>query len=188
MDIEWGSQASHQFITNIGLITTTGPIGDNIMAAEWTHHVSYKPGHIAVSISKHNHATAHNIRQTKEFGVNIASLHQDIAASVAGGNTGKEIDKIASLKELGFSFYAGKKIKSLMVQDASLNVECKLVNEVDMGSHILFIGEALAVNIGTASPLAFQGGKYWQLTTPLQKPTETQREHIQAIVSKHRKK
>src|SRR3989344_1725210 len=109
MDLPWGDEKTVQFITNVGLITSTGPYGDNIMAAEWTHHVSYSPGLIAVCIGL-NKATLENIRATKEFGVSIAATDQNVIASVAGGSSGKNVDKIKALKELGFKFYRANKI------------------------------------------------------------------------------
>jgi len=71
MDLAWGDEKTRQFITNVGLVTSRGPFGDNIMACEWTHHVSYSPGLVAVCIgpSKATHA---NIKSSKEFG---SSLH-----------------------------------------------------------------------------------------------------------------
>ena len=64
----WGSDESKQFITNVGLITSNGKHGQNIMACEWTHHVSYSPGMIAICLGE-GKATGENIVETKEFGV-----------------------------------------------------------------------------------------------------------------------
>lgn len=188
MNIEWGSPAAHAFITNVGIITTTGPIGPNAMAAEWTHQISYSPGLIAVAISNHNHATAENIRATKEFGVNLASTEQNIASSISGSSTGKDVDKIAVLKELGFAFYTGKQITAPMLNEAALNVECKLVHEIKLGSHTLFVGEAVEVQVGAKEPLAFHAGKYWRLNTPIQKPSDAERTKMKAMVAAHVRK
>src|SRR3989338_173370 len=113
MDLPWGDERTVQFITNVGLITSKGHLGHNIMAAEWTHHISYQPGLIAVCI-RPTDTTYENIRKSKEFGVNITATDQPTLASVAGGSHGKEFDKIKALKELGFKFYDAKKIKTLM--------------------------------------------------------------------------
>ncbi len=185
MNIDWGSPAAHAFVTNVGIITSNGPIGPNAMAAEWAHQISYSPGLIAVAISNHNTATAENIRATKEFGVNLASVEQDIVSSISGKSSGKEVDKIAALKELGFAFYAGKKINVPMLEGAALNVECKLVNELKVGSHTLFIGEAMDVRIGTKEPLAFHAGKYWKLDTPIQKPSDAEKEKMSQVMEAH---
>ncbi|MBI2110294.1 hypothetical protein HYT51_00760, partial [Candidatus Woesearchaeota archaeon] len=47
VDLPWGDPRTIKFVTNVGLITSTGPHGDNVMSAEWTHQVSYSPGLIA---------------------------------------------------------------------------------------------------------------------------------------------
>src|SRR3989344_7067386 len=92
------------FITNVGLITSKGEEGDNIMAAEWTYQVSYNPGLMAVGIGK-GKTTLDNIRENGLFGISIASENQNVLTSVAGGSHGKDIDKIAALEELGYSFF-----------------------------------------------------------------------------------
>ena len=181
MDIPWGSKESRAFITNVGLITTLGESGQNIMACEWTHHVSYRPGYIAISVDKEN-LTNENIKKTKEFGVSIASVEQRILASVAGGYSGSEYNKIKALEKLGVKFYAGKKIKPLMVQDAVLNVECKVYKEVEFETHTLFIGEAVEVSLSDKVPLCFHQGKYWKLNETFSKPSDAEREEMKKIV------
>lgn len=159
MDLPWNDERSNKFITNVGLITTNGPYGVDVMACEWTHHVSYRPGLIAVCIGP-NKATHENIKQTKEFGVNLCSTDQSIMSSVAGGYTGSRYNKINALKELGFEFYEAKKIKVTMIKGAALNIECILSKEIPLGDHTTFIGEAIkASNNADKVPLAYHGGK-----------------------------
>jgi len=187
MDLPWGDDKTVQFITNVGLITSDGPVGQNIMSAEWTHHVSYSPGMIAVCLGLKK-ATLENIRATKQFGVNICALDQGTLASVAGGSTGREINKIEVLKELGFEFYKAKKIETLMVKGAALNAECKLVEEKLLGDHVMLVGEVVeASHDGSKEPLAYHKGKYWRLDTNVPKPADEEREKIGQIVEKHRK-
>src|SRR3989338_8808174 len=124
MDLPWGDERTTKFITNVGLITSYGQFGHNIMASEWTHHISYSPGLIAVCIG-HNKATQMNISKTKQFGVSLCAIDQATLASVAGNYTGKDYNKIEALKTLGFEFYKAKKIKTLMVKGAALNIDCK---------------------------------------------------------------
>ena len=64
MDLLWNDKRTRQFVTNVGLITTDGPLGRNIVAAEWTHHISYSPSLIAVNIRGHD-ATTENIRESE---------------------------------------------------------------------------------------------------------------------------
>ncbi len=91
------------------------------MACEWTHHLSYNPGLIAVSLGP-TKTTVGNIRHNKEFGINLCGLDQSILSSIAGGYSGNDYDKISALKELGFEFYNANHIKTLMVKGASLTL------------------------------------------------------------------
>ena len=187
MDLPWGDEKTVQFITNVGLITTKGSYGDNIMAAEWTHHVSYTPGLVAVCVGK-SKATLENIRTSKEFGVNISATDQNVLASVAGGSSGKNFDKIAALIELGFKFYKAKKIKTLMVEGAVLNLECKLYKEIELGDHVMFVGEVVDINLNKEKEsLAYHKLKYWKMSENIQKPPEQELARIKSIVEKHKK-
>lgn len=85
------------------------------MACEWTHHVSYSPGLIAVWLAP-SKTTHENIKRTKEFGVNLCSTDQSVMSSIAGGYIGSMYDKINALEELGFEFYKAKKIKVPMIK------------------------------------------------------------------------
>jgi flavin reductase (DIM6/NTAB) family NADH-FMN oxidoreductase RutF len=155
------------------------------MACEWTHHISYQPGLIAVSLG-HTKATVENIRTSKEFGVNLCASDQSILASVAGGYTGSMYDKVNALKEIGFEFYKAKKINSLMVKGAALNIECRLYKEITLGDHITFVGEVVeASNNPDKVPLAYHKGKYWAMDKNLVKPSMEERERIKKVVEKH---
>lgn len=186
MDLPWGSSTSNKFATTIGLITSKGPYRDNIMVCEWTHHLSYSPGLTAVSLGS-TKATVINIQTSKDFGVNLCSTSQSVLSGVSGGYSGRKYDKISALKELGFQFYRAKTIDTLMVKEASLNVECKLFNEIAFGDHIMLIGEVLDT---TSNPekqsLIYYNGRYWSLQYVV-KSTQEERERIQNILEKHSK-
>ena len=70
VELPWNDPRSNKFVTIIGLITSSGSSGPNIMACEWTHHLSYKPGLIAISLDP-TKTTAGNISQNQEYGINI---------------------------------------------------------------------------------------------------------------------
>lgn len=187
MDIPYGSDPLHAFITHVGLITSNGPWGPNVMAAEWTHQLSYKPGLIAVCISAHD-ATAENISATKEFGVNIASGRQHVFSSIAGNHTGKEVRKVEALKELGYEFREGKIIKAPMVVGAALQVECTLVSEHAFGDHVTFVGEALNVSYDAEEPpIAYHQGKYWHMGERAPKPPPEEQQRIEEVLAKHKR-
>ena len=157
------------------------------MACEWTHHVSYSPGLVAVCIGP-GKATHANIESSKEFGISIASTEQAGISSIAGGNTGSEVDKIKALEEFGYKFSQAKKINALIVDGAVLNLECKLFKEIPLGDHTMFVGEVVEASINRdKTPLALHGGKYGQVVHNVSKPSQGDRDKISAVISKYRK-
>ncbi len=183
MDLPWGDERTTKFVTNVGLITSDGPNGPNIMSAEWTHQISYSPGLIVVCVGQ-GKATNENIRATKEFGVNLAAADQNVIASVSGGSTGKKVDKIAALKELGFKFYKAKKIKTLMVEGAALHVECKAVQIIELGDHTMFVGEVLEATANQKEPLIYHKKNFWKFGENILMPPEKELERIKSVVEK----
>ncbi|MBI2580496.1 flavin reductase family protein [Candidatus Woesearchaeota archaeon] len=186
MDLPWGDEKTVKFVTNVGLITSDGPNGPNIQSAEWTHHISYSPGLIAVCLGR-DRTTRENILATKEFGVSLAATDQNIMASVAGGSHGKDVDKISALKELGFKFYRAKEIKALMVEGAVLNAECKVAKVIELGDHTMFVGEVLAATAGNKEPLVYHSLTFRKPGEVVQKPAEKELERIKKLTEKFRK-
>lgn len=187
MNIPNGSDIAHAFITNVGLVTTEGIFGNNIMACEWTFHVSYNPALISICVNP-RHATYQNLKNTKEFGLGIASTQQMAASSVAGRESGRHYDKIKILSELGFQFKQAKIIKTLMLMDTVVNFECIVLHEILLGDHTMFVGEVVEAEWNSAKkPLAYHQGKYWEMTTNLEKPTNEHREKIKIFFDKNKK-
>jgi flavin reductase (DIM6/NTAB) family NADH-FMN oxidoreductase RutF len=187
MDLSWNDRRTRQFLTNVGLITSDGPNGPNVMAAEWTHHISYSPSLIAVNIRSRD-TTAENIIDSKEFGANLAAEDQNILCSLAGRYSGKHLDKIAFFKEIGVVFYKANKIKALLIKGAAMNAECKLIRREEIGDHIMFVGEIIEITADeNIKPLVYHNGKYWKLGDNLPSPRQEILDGINQFASKYQK-
>lgn len=175
MDLKYGSPAREAFVTNVGLITSNGPHSHNVMPAEWTAQISYDPAHITVSIGPKK-ATAENILATSCFGMTIAVESQNVFSSMAGAFTGREYDKIAILRDMGFQFVPAKTIDVLMPVDGMLHVECEVVEHYEYPGRIMFVGKALSVEADPSkNPLIYHRGKYWSVGSQLEKPDDEQK-------------
>ena len=143
------------------MITSIGSLGRNVMAAEWTMQISYDPLLVAVFI--HDGAsTLKNIRETKEFGVNVASDQQTPLVNIAGGYSRTEIDKL-KIKNT-FKFLKSKHIKSPIIADCIVNAECKLVTTKKLGDHIMVVGKVVTMRHDeTKKPLVYHTGRYYQI-------------------------
>jgi len=187
MDLPWGDERTRQFVTNVGLVTSNGPYGYDIMACEWTHQVSYSPGLIAVCIGA-GEATKSNIEKTKEFGINLCSAGQNILSSLSGKYSGKEINKIEALKELAFNFFKAKKINVLMVVGAVMNAECKLFKKIKLGDHTTFVGKVVELYPASEKmPLIYHKQKYWKLGENIPKPPQQEIDRMKQIMEKYKK-
>ena len=194
MDLGWGNAKAGKWATNVGLITSDGPHGPNIMAAEWTYYVSYSPALISVHIGgttkdASGKATLDNIRATRQFGVSLAAADQNVLSSIAGGSSGKDIDKIGLLREFGAKFLNGKKAKVLLLEGAASTAECKVQEIADVGDHVMILGEVLVMDShGEKEPLIYSFGKYYGLGEKIGKPEQPILERIAQLKEKYARK
>lgn len=186
MDLSFEDPRMKKFVTNVGLVTSNGPHGHNIMACEWTHHVSYSPSLVSVCVNP-KHATHKNILASKEFGVSLCSENQNILSSLAGGSSGTGINKIEGLKELGYAFGNAKQINVLMPTGSCMQAECMLLKTVELGDHTMFVGQVVELASSEAMPLLYFDGGYRKIGEKIQKPSQEERYRMKGVMSKHTK-
>ena len=172
MDLEYGTLETRKFVTNIGLVSSKGKYGYDIMSAEWARMVSYSPGYIMLNLHSFT-STAENIVETGEFGVGIAGEDQGIAARFAGHYSGRDYDKIAMLEAMGFGFHKAANIDVLMISGSAMEVECKLKKHEELGDHVMFIGSVVGKSaVEGMNPLVYHSGKMYRLGEVLHEPWE----------------
>jgi flavin reductase (DIM6/NTAB) family NADH-FMN oxidoreductase RutF len=115
-------------------------VGDkvNFMTVAFFSVVSLNPAHILAALGK-NHYTNIGIRETGAFSINIPSISMVEVTDYCGMVSGKQVDKSKV-----FDVFYGKEGKAPMILDCPYNLECKLIQTVDLSSHDLFIGEIIA--------------------------------------------
>lgn len=100
--------------------------------------VTAEPARFAISCSKNNF-TAGMIRLSGVF--SISALADDVRADIIstfGYKSGKEADKFE-----GYNFKTGKTGAPILLDDCLAWFECKVVQTIDVGSHLLFIGDVI---------------------------------------------
>jgi flavin reductase (DIM6/NTAB) family NADH-FMN oxidoreductase RutF/rubredoxin len=127
-----------------GLYVIGSRKGDRLngQIANTVFQVTSDPPTIAVSINKQN-LTHEFISESKVFTASI--LSQDTPLSFIGHfgfKSGKEVDK---LKDVNYKL---GETKAPIVLDHSLAyLEAKVINQVDVGTHTIFIGEVVGANV-----------------------------------------
>jgi flavin reductase (DIM6/NTAB) family NADH-FMN oxidoreductase RutF len=124
------------------IIGTYGPDGrPNMMNAAWGGIVSSKPPCISVSLREAT-LSFHNIKHSGAFTVNIPSEKYLKEADFVGMVSGKEYDKF---KVTGLTPDTSTLVNAPIVKEFPYALECKLVREIDLGSHTMFIGEIVGM-------------------------------------------
>jgi len=131
------AEAFSRFKPESCIFVISGGNKPNGMIAGWHMRCSMDPPLFAVSL-KNNKNTHKLIRESKEFVVAVANKELEKELLFFGSRTGKDVDKF---KETGIEIVKGKSVKSPLIKKATINYECVLVDEVEAGDHIIFIGK-----------------------------------------------
>src|SRR5665647_377262 len=124
------------------IIGTYGVDGKpNIMTAAWGGIASSAPPCISVSLREAT-LSYHNIIQSQAFTVNIPSEKYVAEADFVGIVSGKTCDKFG---ETGLTAEKSKLVNAPIVTEFPYTLECKLVKQVDLGGHTMFIGEIVGM-------------------------------------------
>jgi len=113
----------------------------NVMTAAWGGVCCSKPPCIYVSLRKATN-TYGNIVERKAFTVSIPSENYVKEADYFGIASGKNVDKFAAT---GLTAVKSEVVDAPYVEEFPLNLECKVIQIVEIGLHTEFIGEVMDV-------------------------------------------
>ena len=113
----------------------------NFMTVAWCGIAAGKPPAISVALRKDRY-TLKGIRENGSFSVNIPSSDMVKKADFCGIYSGKNKDKSQIFK----TFYGELKTAPL-IEECPLNLECKAIHYLDLGSHTLVVGEIIETYI-----------------------------------------
>jgi len=114
----------------------------NGQIANTVFQITSEPPTIAVSINKNN-LTHDFIKESKIF--TAAVLSQDTPLSFIGHfgfKSGRDIDKLE-----GISYKIGKSQAPVVIDNAVAYLEAKVTQEIDVGTHTIFIGELVGAEV-----------------------------------------
>ena len=115
----------------------------NLITVAWCGTVASDPPQLAISVRKERYSFS-PIFETGEFTVNLPDTAMVTALDHCGVVSGRDADKFA-LHQLTPA--PGTRVAAPIVMESPLSMECKVVKTLDLGSHTMFGGEILAVQI-----------------------------------------
>ena len=144
----------------------------NIITVAWTGIVNSEPPMTYVSVRKQRHS--HDmIAKTGEFVINMTTEKLAFATDYCGVRSGRDVDKF---KEQNLTPVKGEKVNCPVIKESPVNLECKVVEVHEYGSHDMFVAEIVNVQVDEdlmdekgrirldqAGLLAYNHGEYFGL-------------------------
>ena len=143
-------------LINIGyglyVVTSNDGVKDNGLIVNTVTQVTNNPNRVAVTINKLNYSCDVIAKTGK---LNISTLSQDAPFAVFerfGFHSGRDTDKFA-----GFD-HTQRTANGLLILDKYANafISCKVINQVDLGTHIMFICDVVqCANLSKAETMTY---------------------------------
>jgi flavin reductase (DIM6/NTAB) family NADH-FMN oxidoreductase RutF len=156
------------------LVTCLDKAGQpNVMTISWVGTVASVPPCLAIGVRPYRYSHA-AIEEQGEFVVNIPNCALLRAVDYCGRMPRhRTSDKFA---KAGLIPVPASQVASPLIAECPVNIECKLIQSLDLGSHTLFVGQILAVHVdeelldergfidySKAQAIAYLGNEYWSL-------------------------
>lgn len=144
----------------------------NIITVAWTGTICTNPPMVSISVRPERYSYA-MLKETGEFAINLTTEKLALATDYCGVKSGRECDKF---KEMSLSKEKGEFISAPLIGESPVNIECKVREIQELGSHHLFLSEVLAVHadeaylndknkfeLEKARPIVYSHGAYFGL-------------------------
>ena len=118
----------------------------DIITAAWTGNICSAPAMASVSV-RPERFSYHMIEETQCFVINLTTKALARATDYCGVRSGRDVDK---WKETGLTLEPAEHVAAPMIKESPVNIECQVVNHLDLGTHTMFIGKVLAVHVDEA--------------------------------------
>jgi flavin reductase (DIM6/NTAB) family NADH-FMN oxidoreductase RutF len=116
----------------------------NFMTAAWCGIAAHRPPALSVALREERY-TLKGIKEHGTFSINIASTDMAKKVDFCGIYSGKKKDKSQIFK----TFY-GVLQTAPLIQECPVNLECKVIHSLDLGSHTLVVGEIIETYISNS--------------------------------------
>lgn len=151
----------------------------NIITIAWTGTICSDPPMCYISVRKNRHSYQ-TIKESGEFVINLTTKELAKATDWCGVRSGKKYDKF---KEMGLTPIPATQVNCPMIEESPINIECRVTEIKELGTHDMFLAEVLAVhaddkyldeetgafNLSKAIPLVYSHGHYFELGKPIGK-------------------
>ena len=119
----------------------------NIITVAWTGTVCTNPAMAYISVRPERHSYK-MIRESEEFVINLTTEKLAYATDWCGVRSGRDFDKFKEMK------LTAAKAETLeyapIIEECPVNIECKVREIKELGSHHMFLADVVGVNVDKA--------------------------------------
>lgn len=150
----------------------------NIITVAWAGTICTNPAMVSISVRKERYSYD-IIKESGEFVINLTTKELCKATDYCGVRSGRDVDKF---KEMGLTAQESIHVKAPGIAESPVNIECRLVEVKELGSHDMFIAEVMGVTVdekylsetgkfelNSAELVAYSHGEYFLLGEKLGK-------------------
>ena len=145
---------------------------DNLLTVAWTGTVCTNPPMVYISVRPERYSYS-MIRETGEFVINLTTEKLAYATDYCGVRSGRDVDKF---KEMHLHREKAQHVRAPLLKESPVNIECRVTNIQELGSHHMFLAKVEAVHIeeeylneknkfelSKAKPIVYSHGEYYGL-------------------------
>ena len=142
------------------LVAVGGDGEKDVMAVGMFNVFSLSPIRIGIGVmtSRYSYKL---LRQNDDFSLNIPGKDMVEKIEAVGKSSGSKINKF---EEFGLTAVPGKRIGSPSIKECLLNIECRKLDEMEVGDHVWFIAEIvhadIRVDYDRSQALLYWDGEY----------------------------
>ena len=130
------------------MVSTADKEGNsNILTIAWTGTVCTNPPMAYISVRPERYSY-HMIKESGEFVINLTTKKLSHATDYCGVRSGRDVDK---WKECRLTKGSSSSLEyAPVIEEAPVNIECKVKSIQELGSHHMFLAEVTAVQVDEA--------------------------------------
>ncbi len=149
------------------------PENYNIITIAWTGTICSDPPMLYISVRKGRHSYS-VLKETGEFVINLTTKDLAYATDWCGVRSGRQFNKF---KEMNLTAGQASVVKAPIIEEAPVNIECKITEVVPLGTHDMFMAEVVnvkadseyidektgAFSLHKARPICYSHGNYYEV-------------------------
>lgn len=154
------------------LVSCGTPEAPNVFTVAWAGIVNTHPPRVSISVrpSRHSYGL---IQESGAFVINLPTTALARAVDWCGVKSGRDVNKFEAI---GLTALPASQVGCPLVGESPVNLECKVFQQIPLGTHDLFLADVVAVNVSEnlldaagklhlerAGLLAYAHGQYYSL-------------------------